>query len=86
MVNSSDSRSPILLDTSEGATAITNPVIEITDSGGNLRNLPRRRRHDSTDDIVVDDNPKRARMDVPVIDLTSDTEEDHSMPENEAER
>lgn len=84
MVNSCNSRSPILLDTPEGASA--NPVIEINDSGGHSRHHVRRRRHDSTEDVIIADSPKRARMDVPVIDLTSDNEEDYPTTENDTER
>ena len=82
MVNSCNSRSPILLDTPErpnGASGNTS-VIEIPDSGE--RSHPRRRRHESMEDVIIADSPKRARVDVPVIDLTTDNEEESSSSDN----
>ena len=86
MVNSCNSRSPILLDTPErpnGAAGNTT-VIEIPDSSE--RSHSRRRRLESMDGVILADSPKRARVDVPVIDLTADNEEESSSADDNSDR
>ena len=86
MVNSCNSRSPILLDTPERPTGTSGntTVIEIPDS--NERSHTRRRRLESIDDVIMADSPKRARVDVPVIDLTADNDEESSSTDNNSDR
>ena len=88
MVNSCNSRSPIVLDTPEHpAVASGNTtVIEISDSSE--RSHTRRRRLESVEDVILADSPKRARVDVPVpvIDLTAENEEESSSADNNSDR
>jgi hypothetical protein len=86
MVNSCNSGSPILLDTPERPSELggNTTVIEIPDSGE--RTHTRRRRLESMDDVIVAGSPKRARVEVPVIDLTADNEEESSSADNNSDR
>lgn len=87
MVNPCNSGSPILLDTPERPTGISAnaTVIEIPDSVERLH--PRRRRLESSVDDVISDSPKRARVEVPVIDLTAaDNEEESPSVDNDSDK
>ena len=86
MVNSCNSRSPIVLDTPEhsaGPSANTT-VIEIPDTAE--RSHTRRRRLESMEDVILAGSPKRARNEVPVIDLTAETEEESPSAESSPDR
>lgn len=86
MVNSCNSRSPIVLDTPEhpAVPSGNTTVIEIPDSSE--RSHTRRRRLESMEDVILADSPKRARVDVPVIDLTAENEEESSSADNNSDR
>ncbi|XP_046861048.1 uncharacterized protein LOC124454270 isoform X2 [Xenia sp. Carnegie-2017] len=82
-MNSCNSQSPIVLDTPERDATNNTSVIEITD--GFEWNLNRRRRHDTVDNVILSGSPKRARVDVPFIDLTVDNDDDSTTNNNNSD-